>query len=154
MAQLTREEIEKIKKDRATAKRLMQDSLRYWVGILSIPSIVLMVGTLVASAYYLKSESLAVVSGLVATVTMGLINVLTQMTAPPELPSEMSKALDGINHTLDKTVDHLITQERPDTEISMDKNHISIGGNGMKVATSNEKDLLYGKDKPLKRGNK
>ena len=150
MAQLTREEIIAIKKKRATAKRLMQDSLRYWVGILSIPSIVLMVGTLVASAYYLKSESLAVISGLVATVTMGLINVLQQMTAPPELPSEMSKALDGLNHTLDKTVDHLITQERPDTEISMDKNHISIGGNGMKVATSNEKDLVWGDDKPLK----
>ena len=53
MAQLSKEEIDKIKRDRATAKRLMQDSLRYWVGILSIPSIVLMVGTLVASAYYL-----------------------------------------------------------------------------------------------------
>ena len=152
MPVLTREEINDIKKKRATAKRLMQDSLRYWVGILSIPSIVLMVGTLVASAYYLKSESLAVISGLVATVTMGLINVLQQMTAPPELPSEMSKALDGINHTLDKTVDHLITQERPETEISMDKNHISIGGNGMKVATSNEKDLIWGKDgKPKKK---
>ena len=85
---------------------------------------------------------------------MGLINVLQQMTAPPELPSEMSKALDGLNHTLDKTVDHLMKQERPDTEISMDKNHISIGGNGMKVATSNEKNLVWGDDKPLKRGKK
>ena len=153
MAQLTKEEIDKIKRDRATAKRLMQDSLRYWVGILSIPSIVLMVGTLVASAYYLNSESLAVISGLVATVSMGLINVLQQMTAPPELPSEMSKALDGLNHTLDKTVDHLMKQERPDTEISMDKNHISIGGNGMKVATSNERDLVWG-DNSLKKGKK
>ena len=153
MAQLTKEEIDKIKRDRATAKRLMQDSLRYWVGILSIPSIVLMVGTLVASAYYLKSESLAVISGLVATVTMGLINVLQQMTAPPELPSEMSKALDGLNHTLDKTVDHLMQQERPEAEISMDKNHIKIGGGGVKVATSNDKDLVWG-DNSLKKGKK
>ena len=153
MAQLTKEEIDKIKRDRATAKRLMQDSLRYWVGILSIPSIVLMVGTLVASAYYLKSESLAVNSGLVATVTMGLINVLQQMTAPPELPSEMSKALDGLNHTLDKTVDHLMQQERPEAEISMDKNHIKIGGGSLKVATSNDKDLVWG-DNSLKKGKK
>ena len=153
MAQLTKEEIDKIKRDRATAKRLMQDSLRYWVGILSIPSIVLMVGTLVASAYYLKSESLAVISGLVATVTMGLINVLQQMTAPPELPSEMSKALDGLNHTLDKTVDHLMQQERPEAEISMDKNHIKIGGGSLKVATSNDKDLVWG-DNSLKKGKK
>ena len=151
---LTKEEIDNIKRKRATAKRLMQDSLRYWVGILSIPSIVLMVGTLVASAYYLKSESLAVVSGLVATVTMGLITVLQQMTAPPELPSEMSKALEDLNHTLDKTVDHLITQERQEAEISMDKNHIKIGGNGMKVATSNDKDLVWCNDRPLKKGKK
>ena len=151
---LTKEEIDNIKRKRATAKRLMQDSLRYWVGILSIPSIVLMVGTLVASAYYLKSESLAVVSGLVATVTMGLITVLQQMTAPPELPSEMSKALEDLNHTLDKTVDHLITQERQEAEISMDKNHIKIGGGSLKVATSNEKDLVWGDDSPIKKGKK
>ena len=151
---MTKEEIDNIKRKRATAKRLMQDSLRYWVGILSIPSIVLMVGTLVMSAYYLKSESLAVISGLVATVTMGLINVLQQMTAPPELPSEMSKALEDLNHTLDKTVDHLMKQERPEAEISMDKNHIKIGGNGMKVATSNERDLLWGNDEKPKKTKK
>ena len=66
----------------------------------------------------------------------------------------MIKALDGINHTLDKTVDHLITQERPETEISMDKNHIKIGGNGMKVATSNERDLLWGNDEKPKKTKK
>ena len=76
------------------------------------------------------------------------------MTAPPELPSEMSKALDGLNHTLDKTVDHLMQQERPEAEISMDKNHIKIGGGSLKVATSNDKDLLWGSDKPIKKGKK
>ena len=151
---MTKEEIDKIKRDRATAKRLMQDSLRYWVGIQSVPAIMIMVGTLVMSAYYLKSESLAVISGLVATVTMGLINVLQQMTAPPELPSEMSKALEDLNHTLDKTVDHLMKQERPEAEISMDKNHIKIGGGGVKVATSNDKDLVWGDNKPSNKGKK
>ena len=98
MAQLTREEIEQKKKERATAKRLMADSLRYWVGILSVPSIMIMVGTLVASAYYLKSEALAVVTGLVSTVTLGLINVLQQMTAPPEKPSDIARASDNLHH--------------------------------------------------------
>ena len=82
--QLNKEQVAAIKRKRATAQRLMQDRLRFWVGVFSVPSILIMVGVLVGSAYYLKSEALAVVTGLVATVTMGLINVLTQMTAPPE----------------------------------------------------------------------
>ena len=80
MAQLTREQIEQKKSERAAAKRLMIDSLRKNVGTLAVPSIMIMVGTLVGSAYYLKSEALAVVTGLVSTVTLGLINVLQQMT--------------------------------------------------------------------------
>ena len=51
MAQLTREQINDLKKKRATQKRMMQDSLRYWVGILSVPSILIMVAVLVGSAY-------------------------------------------------------------------------------------------------------
>ena len=102
MEQLTREEIEQKKRERATAKRMMQDSLRWWVGFQSVPSIMIMVGTLVGSAYYLKSEALAVVTGLVATVTMGLINVLTQMTAPAEKPSELAKSSDNLHHAHEK----------------------------------------------------
>ena len=102
MADITREEIEHKKKERATAKRMMQDSLRWWVGFQSVPSIMIMVGTLVGSAYYLKSEALAVVTGLVATVTMGLINVLTQMTAPSEKPSELAKSSDNLHHAHEK----------------------------------------------------
>ena len=102
MNDITREEIQAKKKERATAKRMMQDSLRWWVGFQSVPSIMIMVGTLVGSAYYLKSEALAVVTGLVATVTMGLINVLTQMTAPSEKPSELAKSSDNLHHAHEK----------------------------------------------------
>ena len=143
---MTKEEIDEIKRKRATAKRMMQDRLRYVVGMQSVPAIMIMVGTLVASAYYLKSESLAVVSGLVATVTMGLINVLTQMTAPPEKENDVVTIAKEVAHTTDKMVDNLMNQDKS-AEIMMDKNHIKIGGNGgTKIATSNDKDLIWGKD--------
>ena len=149
---MTKEEIDEIKRKRATAKRMMQDRLRYVVGMQSVPAIMIMVGTLVASAYYLKSESLAVVSGLVATVTMGLINVLTQMTAPPEKENDVVTIAKEVAHTTDKMVDNLMKQDKS-AEIMMDKNHIKIGGNGgTKIATSNDKDLLWGNDeKPKKK---
>ena len=143
---MSKEEIDEIKRKRATAKRMMQDRLRYVVGMQSVPAIMIMVGTLVASAYYLKSESLAVVSGLVATVTMGLINVLTQMTAPPEKENDVVTIAKEVAHTTDKMVDNLMNQDKS-AEIMMDKNHIKIGGNGgTKIATSNDKDLIWGKD--------
>ena len=104
MAQLSREQIEQKKSERAAAKRLMIDSLRKNVGTLAVPSIMIMVGTLVGSAYYLKSEALAVVTGLVSTVTLGLINVLQQMTAPPEKPSDIAKASDNLHHAVEKQI--------------------------------------------------
>ena len=148
---MTKEEIDKIKKERNLQKRLMSEKMRNFVAYTSVPAIMVMVGTLVASAYYLKSESLAVVSGLVSTVTMGLINVLTQMTAPPEKENDVVTIAKEVAHTTDKMVDNLMKQDKS-AEIMMDKNHIKIGGGGVKVATSNDKDLLWGNDeKPIKK---
>ena len=65
MPELTKDQIAQKKKERAVARRLMIDRLRFWVGVFSVPSIMIMVGILVGSAYYLKSEALAVVTGLV-----------------------------------------------------------------------------------------
>ena len=148
MAQLTREQINDIKKKRATQKRMMQDSLRYWVGILSVPSILIMVGTLVASAYYLKSESLAVVSGLVATVTMGLINVLQQMTAPPEKESEMSKAMTETHDLLRQQL------KKKSGSVVMDRNKIEWNNEGMNIEGNTPEHPVYGDDKPLTKNKK
>ena len=150
---LSHEEIKKIKKDRATAKRLMTERMRVYVAYTSVPAIMIMVGTLVASAYFLKSEALAVVTAMVSTVTMGMINILQQMTAPPDKENDVVTIAKEVAHTTDKMVDNLINQDKS-AEIMMDKNHIKIGGNGVSVATSNDKDLVWGDDKPSKKGKK
>jgi hypothetical protein len=99
---------------------------------------------LIASAYYLGESQLAVVTGLISTITIGLINVLNGMVAPP--PPEDPLA------TVAKDLVHHLQENSKSAEIMMDKNHIKIGGNGMKVATSNDKDLVWGKDgKPRKK---
>ena len=145
---MSKQEIEQKKKERASARRLMIDRLRFWVGVFSVPSIMIMVGILVGSAYYLKSEALAVVTGLVSTVTLGLINVLQQMTAPDDPVLQLAKENA---HLQEKMAENIMNQNKS-AEIMMDKNHIKIGGNGMKVATSNDKDLVWGKDgKPRKK---
>jgi cytochrome c biogenesis protein CcdA len=149
MPELTKEEIARKKKERAVARRLMIDRLRFWVGVFSVPSIMIMVAILVGSAYYLKSEALAVVTGLVSTVTLGLINVLQQMTAPPTPDDPVLQLAKENAHTQEILVKNLMDQQKS-AEISMDKNHIKIGGNGMKIATSNDKDLVWGNDKPKK----
>jgi hypothetical protein len=126
------------------AKRLMIDKLRFWVGVFSVPTILIMACMLIASAYYLGESQLAVVTGLISTITIGLINVLNGMVAPP--PPEDPLA------TVAKDLVHHLQENSKSAEIMMDKNHIKIGGNGMKVATSNEKDLVWGKDgKPKKK---
>ena len=140
MPELTKAEIEQKKKERASAKRLMIDRLRFWVGVVAIPSIMILCGVLVGSAYYLKSESLAVVTGLVSTVTIGLINLLNGMVvpAPPEDPLAIV-AKDLVHH---------LQENNKSAEIIMDKNMVKIGQDGSsKIVTSNDKDLMWGDDK-------
>tara|TARA_Y100001938_G_scaffold149258_1_gene235466 strand:+ start:1037 stop:1468 length:432 start_codon:yes stop_codon:yes gene_type:complete len=143
---MSKEEIEMKKKERAAARRLLIDKLRFWVGVFSVPTILIMACMLIAAAYYLGESQLAVVTGLISTITLGLINVLTSMVAPP--PPEDPLA------TVAKDLVHHLQETNKSAEIMMDKNHIKIGGNGMKVATSNDKDLMWGNDKPLKKGKK
>ena len=146
MSNLSKEEIEKRKKERMAAKRLMIDKLRFWVGVFSVPTILIMACMLIAAAYYLGESQLAVVTGLISTITIGLINVLNGMVVPP--PPEDPLAVVA------KDLVHHLQENNKSAEISMDKNHIKIGGNGMKVATSNDKDLILGNDKPPKKGKK
>ena len=147
MSNLSKEEIEKRKKERMAAKRLMIDKLRFWVGVFSVPTILIMACMLIGAAYYLGESQLAVVTGLISTITIGLINVLNGMVVPP--PPEDPLAVVA------KDLVHHMQEQNKSAEISMDKNHIKIGGNGMKIATSNDKDLVWGNDKkPIKKGKK
>ena len=141
---MSKQEIEAKKKERAAARRLLIDKLRFLGGVFSVPTILIMACMLIAAAYYLGESQLAVVTGLISTITLGLINVLTSMVAPP--PPEDPLA------TVAKDLVHHLQETNKSAEIMMDKNHIKIGGNGMKVATSNDKDLVWGNDeKPKKR---
>tara|TARA_Y100001938_G_scaffold13887_1_gene17152 strand:+ start:803 stop:1234 length:432 start_codon:yes stop_codon:yes gene_type:complete len=141
---MSKQEIEQKKKERMAAKRLMIDKLRFWVGVFSVPTILIMACMLIASAYYLGESQLAVVTGLISTITIGLINVLNGMVAPPAPEDPLA--------TVAKDLVHHLQENSKSAEIMMDKNHIKIGGNGMKVATSNDKDLIWGKDgKPRKK---
>ena len=144
MPNLSKEEIERKKKERMAQKRLMIDRLRFWVGVFSVPTILIMACMLIAAAYYLGESQLAVVTGLISTITIGLINVLNGMVVPP--PPEDPLAVVA------KDLVHHMQEQNKSAEIMMDKNHIKIGGGGVKVATSNDKDLLWGNDeKPKKK---
>ena len=142
MAQLSKEEIAVKMKERAAAKRLMIDKLRFWVGVFSVPTILIMACMLIGAAYYLGESQLAVVTGLISTITIGLINVLNGMVVPPAPEDPLA--------VVAKDLVHHIQEQNKSAEIMMDKNHIKIGGNGMKVATSNDKDLIWGNDKKIK----
>ena len=55
--QLSKEEIAQRKKERMAAKRLMIDKLRFWVGVFSVPTILIMACMLIAAAYYLHETN-------------------------------------------------------------------------------------------------
>ena len=143
---LSKQEIEAKKKERAAAKRLMIDKLRFWVGVFSVPTILIMSCMLIGSAYYLGESQLAVVTGLISAITIQLLNVLNGMVAPPAPEDPLAVvAKDLVHHLQDQA------NNQKDMEVSMDRNKIKIGGNGMKVDSQTPAHPLYGDDKPFKK---
>ena len=146
MSELSKEEILAKKKERA-AKRLMIDKLRFWVGVFSVPTILIMACMLIGAAYYLGESQLAVVTGLISTITIGLINVLNGMVVPPAPEDPLAVVAKDLVH-------HLQDQAQKDMEVSMDRNTIKIGGNGVKVDSKTPKNPIWGDDKPIKKKGK
>ena len=147
MAQLSKEEVVALKKKRAADKRLMIDKLRFWVGVFSVPTILIMACMLIGAAYYLGESQLAVVTGLISTITIGLINVLNGMVVPPAPEDPLAVVAKDLVH-------HLQDQAQKDMEVSMDRNTIKIGGNGVKMESKTPKSPVWGDDKPLKKKGK
>ena len=148
---MSKQEIEAIKKKRAADRRLMIDKLRFWVGVFSVPTILVMACMLIGAAYYLGESQLAVVVGLISTITLGLINVLTSMVAPPPPEDPLATvAKDLVHHLQDQA------NNQKDLEVKMDRNEIKIGGNGMKMESKTPADPVWGDDVPLtkKKGKK
>ena len=140
----SKQEVEAIKKKRAADRRLMIDKLRFWVGVFSVPTILVMACMLIGAAYYLGESQLAVVVGLISTITLGLINVLTSMVAPPPPEDPLATvAKDLVHHLQDQA------NNQKDMEVSMDRNKIKIGGNGVKLDSKTPADPIWGDDVPL-----
>jgi len=146
---MTKNEIEQKKKKRMAAKRLMIDKLRFWVGVFSVPTILIMACMLIGAAYYLGESQLAVVTGLISTITIGLINVLNGMVVPPAPEDPLAVvAKDLVHHLQDQA-------NQKDMEVSMDRNTIKIGGNGVKMESKTPANPVWGDDVPLtKKKNK
>ena len=144
---MSKQEIEAKKKERSAARRLLIDKLRFWVGVFSVPTILIMACMLIAAAYYLGESQLAVVTGLISTITLGLINVLTSMVAPPPPEDPLATVAKDLVH-------HLQDQSNKDMEVKMDRNQIKIGGNGVKMESQTPENPVWGDDKPLKKGKK
>ena len=144
---MSKEDIAQKKKERMAAKRLMIDKLRFWVGVFSVPTILIMACMLIGAAYYLGESQLAVVTGLISTITIGLINVLNGMVVPPAPEDPLAVVAKDLVH-------HLQDQAQKDMEVSMDRNTIKIGGNGVKVDSKTPKNPIWGDDKPIKKKGK
>ncbi len=134
---MKKQDIDARVRQRDVIKRIMKDRAVYIVSILALPSICLMVGALIYSAQTLGESQLAVISGLVSSVTIGLITVLQRITG-----AEKEDPLVTIAKEL---VTHITESNEGSKEIIMDDKSIRIQGKDSKIVQG--KDLVWGKDK-------
>lgn len=134
---MKKQDIDAKVRQRDVIKRIMKDRAVYIVSILALPSICLMVGALIYSAQTLGESQLAVISGLVSSVTIGLITVLQRITG-----AEKEDPLVTIAKEL---VTHITESNEGSKEIIMDDKSIRIQGKDSKIVQG--KNLIYGNDK-------
>ena len=136
MDKVSNEKLEKLKRDRSAKQRLMKDRAMVWVSMMALPSICLMVASLIYSAQTLGESQLAVISGLVSSVTIGLITVLQRITGAEKEDPLVSIARELVAH---------IKDNEGSKEIIMDDKSIRIQGKDSKIVQG--KNLIYGEDK-------
>ena len=134
---MKKQDIDAKVRQRDVIKRIMKDRAVYIVSILALPSICLMVGALIYSAQTLGESQLAVISGLVSSVTIGLITVLQRITGAEKEDPLVSIAKELVTHITDAN--------EGSKEIIMDDKSIRIQGKDSKIVQG--KNLIYGKDK-------
>ena len=134
---MNKQDLETLQKKRAAKQRLMKDRAMVWVSMLALPSICLMVGALIYSAKTLGESQLAVISGLVSSVTIGLIAVLQRITGAEKEDPLVSIAKELVTHITDAN--------EGSKEIIMDDKSIRIQGKDSKIVQG--KNLIYGNDK-------
>jgi hypothetical protein len=136
---MTSEQIEKLKRERNAKARMMKDKSVYVISLMTLPTLMILVLALILSAIKLEDSQLAVISGLISSVSIGLITLLQRSVGGAEKEDPMvviAKAL----------VEHLTAGDGT-KEIIVDKASVRISGKDSKMVASGTKDLVYGDDK-------
>ena len=144
---LSRSEIDIRKAKRMADQRLLKDKAMYVISLLSLPAIVILVGAMIFSAMQLQESSLAVVSGLVSSVTIGLISILMKLSGADKPDPMVEICKDLIGH---------LTEDSSKEFIIDDKSiRVVKGKNGThSKAVGGKADLIWGDDVKPKRGKK
>ena len=145
--QLTQAQINAKKAKRMMNQRLLKDRAMFVISLLALPAIVIMVGALIFSAMKLQESSLAVVSGLVSSVTIGLISILMKLSGADKPDPMVEICKDLIGH---------LTEDSSKEFIIDDKSiRVVKGKNGThSKAVSGKADLIWGNDEKPKKGKK
>ena len=140
-------EINKKKADRMMRQRLLKDRAMFVISLLALPAIVIMVGALIFSAMRLQESSLAVVSGLVSCVTIGLISILMKLSGADKPDPLVEICKDLITHlTEDSSKEFIIDDKSIRVVKGKNWNHSK--------AVSGKADLVWGNDEIPKNGKK
>ena len=143
---MNREEIEKIKKTRATEVRIQRDKVAVLIGKMSLPSIVLMVTGLIFSIIYIKDASMiAIIASMISGISMSLLTILNRMSGGADKPDPIVSVIEMQTRVTESLIDHLKATKNKSTELILDDKSIKVV-DGDTTATVG-KNLIYGKDK-------
>ena len=144
---MSKVDVDAKKAKRMMNQRLLKDRAMFVISLLALPAIVIMVGALIFSAMKLQESSLAVVSGLVSSVTIGLISILMKLSGADKPDPLVEICKDLIGHLTEDSSKEFIIDDKS-IRVVKGKN-----GNHSK-AVGGKADLVWGDDEKPKKGKK
>jgi len=143
---MNREEIENIKKKRATEVRIQRDRVAVLIGKMSLPSIVLMVSALIFSIIFIKDESMiAIIASMISGISMSLLTILNKMSGGADKPDPIVSVIEMQTKVTESLIEHLKTDKNKSTELILDDKSIKVVDGDTKATVG--KNLIYGNDK-------
>lgn len=136
---MNEKEIRKKQQQRLIQQRILKDKAMHIVSILSLPAITLMVGALIYSAQTLGESQLAVISGLIGSVTAGMLVILQRISGAEKDDPMVTIAKDLINHLTEDSTKEFILDDK--------SIRVTKSNKGEDVKIVGGKDIIWGEDK-------
>jgi hypothetical protein len=144
-------DIEKIQEEKRRDIRIMRDKAAVQITKWSLPTIILLNGSLVFSIVYIEDAAMiAIIASATSSISMALISILNGITGVQQKEDPVVSLMKEQSLVTRELIDHLKNEKAKTQSIRLGDKEVSLTEGGTNIHVSDD-DVLWGKDEKPKK---